>query len=466
MDERIVSPLIHGFAWALGGAVARNAAAYFRQGFIFRKITEWKKKEILRFMNNKFLWIVLGLVSVNYCFCCRPPSVKDETKPVTIALYAYVPDTSVFEKAILAVWSKKHPDVPVVFTEWDPYVGEPPEEAEVFVYDASRYAILRERDLLARFPDLAIERREDFFKGALNAVSDREKNGTGQAVYGLPQMICSSFLITRKEDARFESVRTLDALEKIVSKADPLKAEPSSPDSVVAACVYPEDLFYLYWHALQAFAEPAGEDCYAVLSGEDGEGAKAAIAALRRLVALCGAAQMKATPENASAYFRMRYVAEGKAAAFIGYPESLNDVAQAETYRIMPFSYGREDAPFFYINAAGVRTGLPETRAALAFDLAAIAASDEVMTAVCSAPGTNGSPQYLLPGRHSTLRILAGKWPGYARLREIVEAEEEKPSGIRAFRGNGQFEALREELVPVLNQAVFPAASAETTVAE
>ncbi|MGN0843638.1 MAG: thiamine pyridinylase [Kiritimatiellia bacterium] len=416
-------------------------------------------------MKNKFLWIVLGLVFW-IGGCCCPASVKDETKPVTIALYAYVPDTAVFEKAILAVWSKKHPDVPVAFTSWDPYVGEPPEEAEVFVYDASRYAILRERNLLARFPDSAMERGEDFFKGALHAVSDAEENGNGRVVYGLPQMICSSFLITRKDDLRFESVRTLDALEKIVPKADPAKEEPSSPDSVVAACVYPEDVFYLYWHALQAFAKPTGTEPYAVLSGKDGDGATQAIAALRRLVALCGEAQMKAAPENAGPYFRMRYVAEGKAAAFIGYPESLNDVAQAEKYRIMPFSYGREDAPFFYINAAGVRPGLSETRAALAFDLAAIAASDEVMTAVCSTPGTNGSPQYLLPGRHSTLLTLAGKWPGYARLREIVKAEEEKPSGIRAFRGNGQFEALREELVPVLNQAVFPAAADETADAE
>lgn len=414
-------------------------------------------------MRNGFSCFVLGLV-LCVCGCVCPSSGEGEAKPISIALYAYVPDRSVFEKAISEAWAKKHPGIPVVFTEWDPYVGEPPEDADVFVYDASRYAILRERNLLARFPDSAIERREDFFKGALNAVSDREKDGNGQAVYGLPQMICSSFLITRKEDARFESVRTLDALEKLVPKANPLKAEPSSPDAVVAACVYPEDLFYLYWHALQAFAEPAG-DGSAVLSDEDGEGAKTAIAALRRLVSLCGEAQMKAAPENASAYFRMRYLADGKAAAFIGYPESLNDVAQAEQYRIMPFSYGQAASPYFYINAAGVRAGLSEKRASLAFELAAVSTGDEVMTAVCSAPGANGSPQYLLPGRHSTLRTLAGKWPGYARLREIVEAEEENETGIRAFRGDRRFEALREALVPALNAAVFPETT-ETAIAE
>ena len=162
-------------------------------------------------MRNGFSCFVLGLV-LCVCGCVCPSSGEGEAKPISIALYAYVPDRSVFEKAISEAWAKKHPGIPVVFTEWDPYVGEPPEDADVFVYDASRYAILRERNLLARFPDSAIERREDFFKGALNAVSDREKDGNGQAVYGLPQMICSSFLITRKEDVRFESVRTLDAL--------------------------------------------------------------------------------------------------------------------------------------------------------------------------------------------------------------------------------------------------------------
>ena len=97
--------------------------------------------------------------------------------------------------------------------------------------------------------------------------------------------------------------------------------------------------------------------------------------------------------------------------------------------------------------------------------MAAVSTGDEVMTAVCSAPGANGSPQYLLPGRHSTLRTLAGKWPGYARLREIVEAEEENETGIRAFRGDRRFEALREALVPALNAAVFPATT-ETAIAE
>ena len=67
-------------------------------------------------MRNGFSCFVLGLV-LCVCGCVCPSSGEGEAKPVSIALYAYVPDRAVFEKAISEAWSKKHPGIPVVFTE-------------------------------------------------------------------------------------------------------------------------------------------------------------------------------------------------------------------------------------------------------------------------------------------------------------------------------------------------------------
>ena len=394
------------------------------------------------------------------------PPASESLTPLTLALYGYVPDLTVFEAAISNAWVAAHPQIPVAFTSWDPYAGEPPAEADVFVYDVSRFEPLCAAGLLEPIPVDALESPEDFWTGALRSVAtplppadaaeaaaDAAADALPERVYGLPQMICASFLVTRQDDARFEGVFTLSALAAILPPADADAATPAGPDGLAVACVWPEDVFYLYWHALR---NVSGAGAAAQPGAASAAGHTRAVEALRTLVSRAGRAAMRANPEAASAYFRMGWLADGKVSAFVGYPESLNEVSDASRYRIMPFAYGTNDVrSVFYVNAAGVRAGLDPARREQAFALATLAVSDEVMTAVCAAPGANGSPQYLLPGRRSTLRTLAARWPGYARLLELVGQADDTPGGFPVFRGPTAIDALRAPLSAELNTLLF-----------
>ncbi len=55
---------------------------------------------------------------------------------LSVALYPYVPDIKIFKTAVQSVWENLHPDVKLNFISWDCYSDDPPENLDVFVFDA------------------------------------------------------------------------------------------------------------------------------------------------------------------------------------------------------------------------------------------------------------------------------------------------------------------------------------------
>jgi thiamine pyridinylase len=138
-----------------------------------------------------------------------------------VAVYPYVPDRIRFQQAVEAQWAARHLEVQLDFVPWDGYAEDPPEDLDVFVYDAVFFYDFLEKGYLLPIPDGEIRDIEDFIPCALAAC---RVDGTA---YALPQLLCTNLLYTRKGDAELSGVKNLSELYRIIGDS-PQASGPSS----------------------------------------------------------------------------------------------------------------------------------------------------------------------------------------------------------------------------------------------
>ena len=122
----------------------------------------------------------------------------------------------------------------------------------------------------------------------------------------------------------------------------------------------------------------------------------------------------------------------------------------ADDVIIRRFSYAvGHDIPLFYTDVVGIRSNISEEKKELAFELANLLVSEEVLTKINLPGEKSASPQYLLTTRRSVYDTLCEDYPIYSRLKEMVDHPDNHVfrigSHAREFI-NGMEAVLGEEL--------------------
>lgn len=132
-----------------------------------------------------------------------------------VALYPYVPRLEQFQTAIQAEWDLVEPNVPLNFVpseDWDGgYSKNPPEDADVYVFDAMFFEYFRSENWLEPIQASEIDNLEDFVEYAIDGVK------VGEEYYAIPQLGCASLLFYHKEDKAIANATNLDQIQNALS---------------------------------------------------------------------------------------------------------------------------------------------------------------------------------------------------------------------------------------------------------
>ena len=375
------------------------------------------------FVVRMLVFAVLPALLLSACALSRQGSAEagekapDSKLTLEVALYPYVPDPDAFRQAVRDAWTPEHPDVGLHFVEWDCYVSDPDPELDVFVFDAIYLSSFVEEGYLLPIPEDKIRNREDLFPFALEGC---RSDGT---LYALPQMLCTEFLYTRKDDSVLSDVSDLPALYDVLGDRKTRSVIPEENEGLLINLSDTPTKTTMYLDALmderQAYTDYSRLPSASALSAP-------VLERLEDIWKMGGDEQVTYWPDDNDAFVRARWFAEGKGRAYIGYSEAMNAMGQyADDVIIRRFSYAvGHDIPLFYADVVGIRSDISEEKKALAFELANLLISEEVLTKMSLPAEEGGSPQYLLMSRRSVYDTLCKDYPIYGRLKEMVDSPE------------------------------------------
>ncbi len=326
-----------------------------------------------------------------------------------------VPDQERFYTAIGNEWNARHPDVPLEFVDWDCYTGEIPEGLDVFVFDAIFFdPFLKQGRLLPLSAD-EIENREDQFDFALDAAAADGK------YYGIPQMLCSDFLFTRKNDTEMAEIDSIPELYQVLGKADPNEAIPSENEGLLINITDEAAAYIMYLQAL-VDAEQTVDRAKLLPIDPDHLSAEA-VDSMTMIRDMAGIARMSWIQEDSSQPFNSgKAFVEGIGRAYINVSESMarmGDAAQNMDVRLFSMTDDK-DIPLLFVDYAGVNADISEEKKDLAVELLNVITSTEVMVNALSPAVPGQNYQYLLPARKSVFDAVSEKDQLYAQLRDII----------------------------------------------
>lgn len=371
-----------------------------------------------------------------------PPPTTELTAspaPLKLALYPYVPRPDQIQAAVESAWTHQHPDVPLEFVDWDCYSDDPPKDLDVFVFDAVFLDYFQSQGYLSPIAEREIENPADFFDYAF------EGSRIGGEHYGIPQYGCTNVLFYRRGDRELEQASTLSEIAKVLRECTYTGLKPPPGVGLMVdlsggtgdACLYldaVEDIFGKYTPDPPLPPDADKIDSWAIDN-------------LRTLLRM--ASEEQASYSGKNAFQRGVWFGEGLGRAMIGFTESMSAMGtegrSQVQLKLMPFA-DREDVSLFYADLAAVNASIQDPhRRQLAVALANLVASTPVLVeGMGPAPGYD-YPQYLLPVRKSVLNDLAGRFPLYRAMGELVEGSQ--PELFRIGAGSrGWIDGMKGEV--------------------
>ena len=102
---------------------------------------------------------------------------------------------------------------------------------------------------------------------------------------------------------------------------------------------------------------------------------------MRNIGKMGGEEQVTYSPEDNDSFIRARWFKDGKGRAYIGYSESLAAMGDyVDKVNLRLFSYGPgKNVPLFYTDMVGIHSRISKDKKALAYDLANVLISEEVL---------------------------------------------------------------------------------------
>lgn len=394
-------------------------------------------------MYLSFIMIIVFSVSLAGCGK-QAAEARNPDLTLEVALFPYVPDIARFQAVVRDAWEREHSDVSLHFVDWDCYASDPDQTLDVFVFDGIYLSSFAEEGYLLPIPEEKIRGREDIFPFALEGCI------SGGELYALPQLLCTDFLYTRKDDTALSGVSDIMTLYDILGDR---KTQSIIPEENEGLLIDLSDVLLtktaMYLDALMDERQEYTD--YSQLP-ETSDLSDAALERLGALWNMGGEEQVSYWPEDNDTYVRARWFAEGKGRAYIGYAEAMEAMGDyADDVTVRRFSYGTEkNIPLFYTDMVGISSSISEDKKECAFELANILISEEVLTGMSRPAKDGGSPQYLLTPRRSVYDALSKDYPIYSLLRENVDSAENHVfrmgAGVRQFITDME-KALSERIV-------------------
>ena len=377
----------------------------------------------------KFLSCIMVISLFVFSVGCGNNTQKAENRDLTleVALYPYVPDIERFQTVVRSEWAKTHPDIALHFADWDCYLSEPDPTLDVFVFDGIYLTSFVNEGHLLPISEQTIQDKENIFSFALEGCK------CDNTLYALPQLLCTEFLYTRKDDLALSDVSDITTLYKILGDRKEQSVIPKEKEGLLvdlSGGLLTKTMMYMdaLMDERQEYTDYSELPDTSNLSDN-------ALAQIDAMWKMGGEKQVEYQSEDNDSFVRARWFSEGKGRAYIGYAEAMAAMGDyADDVTIRRFSYGTEkDIPLFYTDMVGINAKISEEKKELAFELANTLISENVLIEM-SAPKTNEDyPQYLLTARKSVYDTLGEKYPIYNILKENVDREDN-----HVFRlGNG-----------------------------
>lgn len=368
--------------------------------------------------------LMAGLLIVAMVFIyleqAKVPATTEVQYTLNIALYPYVPRLDQFEETISDSWKQKHPDIALNFVEWDCYSEDPPEDLDVFVFDAIFFQYFVSKGYLKPMDLDEIDDWTDILEYALEG---SQISGT---YYGIPQFGCTNLLYYREDDEELKKANTLSEVYGVIGNCSYTGVWPPPGEGLMVdlsggttdSCLYLATVELLN---CQYTLNPTLPDADHLN--------RDAVANLQTLVKMAGRDQ--AAYSEKQPYERALRFGEGSGRATVGFTESMSVVGEEclerIEFKLMPFTDSQCDFSFFYIDIISINSKISDPkREDFALELANLVGSSGVMTDSLKAWKGHDSPQYLLPVRKSVFVNLQNEYPLYGRIYGLVQQSNPK----------------------------------------
>ena len=140
--------------------------------------------------------------------------VQAANTTLIVGLYPYVPRIEQFQEAIQTQWKKVQPDVDLIFsTDWDGgYDKTPPDDMDVFVFDAIFFENFLSNGYLEPMEDREIAGLDDFLDYAIEGVKSNGK------YYAIPQLGCANILFYKSNDSAVANAKSINELKSALNR--------------------------------------------------------------------------------------------------------------------------------------------------------------------------------------------------------------------------------------------------------
>ena len=332
-------------------------------------------------------------------------ATEPEKKPdsISVAIYPYVSNMQLFQKLLTEMWAEMEPEIALEFIDWNCYSDPYPNNIDVITYDALFMEHLIDSQYIQPLDIELVDSLDDVIPFAMEGARYNDN------LYGLPFLVCSSFLIHRADDEAMGQVQNFAELCKELEARK--KKDPTDGLQVG----YADEVPFFYLDALIDYTET-------YTTFEEGPNMTPPDEnVMKRLLEI--KALMAETLEGED--FRASF-AQNQGSACYAYSEALYDMGDmVDELTIRPISFFEgENIQMFYADLASLCSHVTDpVEKKYCMKLINLIASEEFLSQLSFA---SGEVQYMLPAREQVYLNAMEKYPIYKVLHQLATNENNK----------------------------------------
>jgi len=336
---------------------------------------------------------------------------SDDINTISVSVYPYLPDVELWCELLTSMWAEMEPEIELELREWDVYADSNPQGFDVLMYDALFTTYLIENGYIQSIEEGDVYEMDGIIPAAFEGILYGEK------LYGIPNLMCSYFLIHWKDDKQIAQVDNFAELHEVLSERKENGAHDKR-DGLLSN--FWTDWLYYY---LDTLADLNGKPDISgeILSYDKPD--PVAIAEIDLIWDMQADVEDLVDPEL-GLYGRAVLFRDGYGSALYGYSETMaymNDIVDQLVIR--PISHGDgEDLPIYFADVVSLSADVEDSaKKEKCIKLMNLMCSEEFITSLSL--GT-GEAQYLLPVRDGVYDTVQQVFPIYERLYELVSDEK------------------------------------------